>query len=71
MTRLLSRLGLPTPELRAWAMYDWANSAFWSTIVTAVFPAFFASYAAAGVERRGGHVPVCLGHDHRADRSWR
>jgi len=30
-------------------MYDWANSAFWSTIVTAVFPAFFASYAAAGL----------------------
>ena len=49
MTRLLSRLGLPTPELRAWAMYDWANSAFWSTIVTAVFPAFFGSYAAAGL----------------------
>jgi MFS transporter, UMF1 family len=49
MTRLLSRLGLTTPELRAWAMYDWANSAFWSTIVTAVFPAFFASYAAAGL----------------------
>jgi UMF1 family MFS transporter len=49
MTRLLSRLGLNTPELRAWAMYDWANSAFWSTIVTAVFPAFFASYAADGL----------------------
>ena len=30
-------------------MYDWANSAFWSTVVTAVFPAFFASYAAAGL----------------------
>jgi MFS transporter, UMF1 family len=49
MNRFLSRLGLPTPELRAWAMYDWANSAFWSTIVTAVFPAFFGSYAAAGL----------------------
>jgi UMF1 family MFS transporter len=49
MTRFLSRLGLSTPELRAWAMYDWANSAFWSTIVTAVFPAFFGSYAAAGL----------------------
>jgi UMF1 family MFS transporter len=49
MIRFLSRLGLPTPELRAWAMYDWANSAFWSTIVTAVFPAFFGSYAAAGL----------------------
>jgi UMF1 family MFS transporter len=30
-------------------MYDWANSAFWSTVITAVFPAFFASYAAAGL----------------------
>ena len=49
MTGLLARVGLGTPQLRAWAMYDWANSAFWSTIVTAVFPAFFASYAAAGL----------------------
>ena len=49
MARFLSRLGLGTPELRAWAMYDWANSAFWSTVVTAVFPAFFGSYAAAGL----------------------
>jgi UMF1 family MFS transporter len=49
MTRFLSRLGLGTPELRAWAMYDWANSAFWSTIVTAVFPGFFADYAADGL----------------------
>jgi len=49
MTRFLTRLGLGTPELRAWAMYDWANSAFWSTIVTAVFPAFFSDFAAAGL----------------------
>jgi MFS transporter, UMF1 family len=49
MTRLLSRLGLSTPELRAWAMYDWANSAFWSTIVTAVFPGFFGDFAADGL----------------------
>lgn len=47
--RLLARVGLPRPELRAWAMYDWANSAFWSTVVTAVFPPFFSSYAAAGL----------------------
>ena len=44
---LLGRLGLNRPELRAWAMYDWANSAFQSTIITAVFPEFFASVAAA------------------------
>ncbi len=44
---LLSRLGLHRPELRAWAMYDWANSAFQSTVITAVFPDFFSSYASA------------------------
>jgi UMF1 family MFS transporter len=41
-------VGLDRPELRAWAMYDWANSAFWCTIVLAVFPPFFADYASAG-----------------------
>jgi MFS transporter, UMF1 family len=49
MTGLLARVGLSRPELRAWAMYDWANSAFWSTVVTAVFPPFFSTYAAAGL----------------------
>jgi len=47
--RLLERLGLNRPELRAWAMYDWANSAFQTTAVAAVFPRFFADYAAAGM----------------------
>ena len=46
---LLSRLGLHRPEFRAWAMYDWANSPFQSTIITAVFPLFFADVAAAGL----------------------
>jgi UMF1 family MFS transporter len=35
--------------LRAWAMYDFANSVFWSTVITAVFPRFFSDYAAAGL----------------------
>lgn len=30
-------------------MYDWANSAFQSTIITAVFPLFFSDVAAAGL----------------------
>src|SRR5215813_14200592 len=30
-------------------MYDWANSAFQSTVITAVFPPFFSSVAAAGL----------------------
>jgi UMF1 family MFS transporter len=38
---LLERLGLGRPELRAWAMYDWANSAFQTTIIAAVFPIYF------------------------------
>jgi UMF1 family MFS transporter len=47
LTRLLTRLGLRTREQRAWATYDWANSAFQCTIITAVFPVYFASVAAA------------------------
>lgn len=37
---LLDRLGLHRRELRAWAMYDWANSAFQTTIIAAVFPIY-------------------------------
>lgn len=43
----LERSGLGRSELRAWAMYDWANSAFMTTIIAAVFPIYFASVAAA------------------------
>ena len=49
MRGLLDRLGLGTRELRAWAMYDWANSAFYTTIVAAVFPIYFQKVAAAGL----------------------
>jgi UMF1 family MFS transporter len=44
---VLARLGLDRPEIRAWAMYDWANSAFATTIITAIFPVYFTSVAAA------------------------
>jgi len=43
---LLERLTLHRPELRAWALYDWANSAFFTVVITAVFPIFFLSVAA-------------------------
>jgi UMF1 family MFS transporter len=46
---LLARIGLDRPDLRAWALYDWANSAFVTTVVTAVFPDFFAAVASTGV----------------------
>src|SRR5688572_14710235 len=42
------RLGLGRRELRAWALYDSAHSAFWTTVIVAVFPPFFSDYAAAG-----------------------
>lgn len=47
----LESLGLHRPELRAWAMYDWAVSAMQAVILTAVFPIFFASVA-----RSAGHA---------------
>ncbi len=50
LARLLSRVGLVTAEQRAWAWYDWANSVYFTTVITAVFPSFFATFAAAGLE---------------------
>ncbi len=47
---LLERLGLHRPLLRAWAMYDWGNSAFFTVVVTAVFPIYFQRVAAQGLE---------------------
>jgi len=41
----LARLGLDRPELRAWAMYDWAVSSVQTTIMVAVFPVYFANIA--------------------------
>ena len=43
---LLARLGLGTPELRAWALYDCANSAAVTSVLTAIFPIYFVSVAA-------------------------
>ena len=50
---LLSRLGLDRPELRAWAMYDWAASAMQTTIMVAVFPIYFVKVAGAGLVESG------------------
>ena len=43
----LQALGLHRRKLRAWALYDWANSAFATVIGAAVFPVFYANVAAA------------------------
>jgi len=45
---LLARLGLGRPELRAWALYDWANSVF-MTIILLVYPIYFTKVAAANL----------------------
>jgi len=42
---ILSRVGLDRPELRAWAMYDWAVSSVQTTIMVAVLPVYFVNIA--------------------------
>jgi MFS transporter, UMF1 family len=45
---------MPTPLLRrpviAWALYDWANSAFATTVMAGFFPLFFKQFWSAGTE---------------------
>jgi UMF1 family MFS transporter len=50
MRRLFARVGLGSKPLLGWALYDWANSAFYTIVVTAVYPVFFNRFAAAGAE---------------------
>jgi MFS transporter, UMF1 family len=49
LDRLTSQLSLDRAEVRAWMLYDWANSAMYVVIVTAIFPTFFSAVAAAGL----------------------
>jgi UMF1 family MFS transporter len=48
--RLAERLGLHRPELRAWALYDVANSVFMTTVIQ-VFQVYFLTVAAADLPR--------------------
>ena len=59
-TSLLSRLGLDRPELRAWAMYDWATSSVQTTIMVAVFPIYFVKVAGAGIPESGATQRLAL-----------
>jgi UMF1 family MFS transporter len=45
--RLLEALGLHRRELRAWAFYDLASAAVLDVVVTAVFPIYYSTVAAA------------------------
>jgi UMF1 family MFS transporter len=49
----LARLGLDRPELRAWAMFDWATSSVQTTVMVAVFPIYFVKVAGAGLPESG------------------
>jgi MFS transporter, UMF1 family len=51
---ILERLGLHRPELRAWAMYDWALSGLQTVIMTAIFPIYFVRIAASHLPGSGG-----------------
>lgn len=48
---VLERIGLHRPELRAWALYDWGNSAVMTTVIAAVFPAYFTAVSAGDLPR--------------------
>ncbi|MEJ7811990.1 MAG: MFS transporter [Gemmatimonadaceae bacterium] len=50
---VLDRIGLHRPELRAWALYDWAISSVQTTIMTAIYPIYFAKVVAAALSERG------------------
>ncbi len=44
---VVQRLGFGSKELRAWAMYDWANSAFATTVMAAFLPIYYSQVAAS------------------------
>jgi MFS transporter, UMF1 family len=51
---LLERFGVHRPELRAWAMYDFALSGLQTVVTTAIFPIYFVRVAAAHLPGSGG-----------------
>ena len=49
MTGLLSRFGVDNRERLGWALYDWANSAFATTILAAVLPIYYLNIATPAI----------------------
>ena len=47
MRSLLERLALHRPELRAWALYDWANSVYMTSVLSTLLPLYFRTVAGA------------------------
>ena len=46
MSRKVLAEGVKAREVWAWAMYDFANSAYTTTVVTAIFNAYFVAVVA-------------------------
>ena len=44
-SRMLRALGLQRRELRSWALYDWANSAFVTSVGVVILPLYFQQVA--------------------------
>jgi UMF1 family MFS transporter len=47
-------------RVRAWQMYDWANSAFATTIIAGLLPIYFASVATAGLTGKASSAATAL-----------
>ena len=50
MTRNAEAMRIATKPIISWAMVDWANSAFATTVMAGFFPVFFKSYWSAGAD---------------------
>ena len=57
LTRLMKKPFLKDKTVWAWCMYDWANSAFATTVLAAILPVYFASLVPQG----GITIPVGFG----------
>ena len=72
MKSMLDRIGLGRPDLRAWAMYDWANSAYQTTIIAAVFPVYYQPRRGERTREERRHCTAGVGFrdrdHHRRDR---
>ena len=49
-------------EIWGWALYDWANSAFATTVMAGFFPVFFKSYWSAGADVNTSTAQLGLGN---------
>ena len=53
---------LTTKPIISWSLYDWANSAFATTVMAGFFPVFFKSYWSAGADMTASSFRLGLGN---------